>query len=135
MACTHAVVMAVLSRAGGAYGGGRHHGSGQRSAVEGVCNPGRGDAPSPHGGTQVIRVEMIEVAETYKRSLATSTCSGENPEVANIAFGSLRTSCETGLSQDRSKVTRVASNATFVAPKATTEAPGGFDPMVSHAHK
>ena len=37
MACTHAVAMAVLSRAGGAYGGTRHvaiHGSGRRMTLE-----------------------------------------------------------------------------------------------------
>ena len=48
MACTHAVTMAVLSRAGGAYGCDRHghNGIGRSSATEGVCRPGRDDASS-----------------------------------------------------------------------------------------
>jgi hypothetical protein len=67
MACTHAVAMAVLSRAGGAYGGDRHVAllaaagarllrafAAQVDAMRRLRN----------GGTQVIRVERIEVSDT-----------------------------------------------------------------------
>ena len=67
MACTHAVTMAVLSRAGGAYGGDRHAAI-MASAGARLLNAFTAQVEAMrrlrNGGTQVIRVERIEVAET-----------------------------------------------------------------------
>jgi hypothetical protein len=67
MACTHAVAMAVLSRAGGAYGGDRHVAV-MASAGARLLNAFTAQIETMrrlrNGGTQVIRVERIEVSDT-----------------------------------------------------------------------
>jgi hypothetical protein len=67
MACTHAVTMAVLSRAGGANGGDRHVAM-MASAGARLLNAFASQAETMrrlrNGGTQIIRVERIEVSET-----------------------------------------------------------------------
>jgi hypothetical protein len=66
MACTHAVAMAVLSRAGGAYGGDRHVAV-MASAGARLLNAFTAQLETMrrlrNGGTQVIRVERIEVSD------------------------------------------------------------------------
>ena len=66
MACTHAVAMAVLEQ--GRWrprrGSTRRHDSGSRSsATERFHGPGRDYAQARGGGTQVIRIEKVEVKE------------------------------------------------------------------------
>jgi hypothetical protein len=65
--CTHAVTMAVLSRAGGAYGGDRHLAR-VVSAGARLMNAFTSQVETMrrlrNGGTQVIRVERIEVSDT-----------------------------------------------------------------------
>ncbi len=67
MACTHAVTMAVLSRAGGAYGGDRHVAM-MASAGARLLRAFAAQVETMRrlrqGGTQIIRVERIEVADT-----------------------------------------------------------------------
>jgi hypothetical protein len=67
MACTHAVTMAVLSRAGGAYGGDRHVAM-MASAGARLLRAFAAQVETMRrlrqGGTQVIRVERIEVSDT-----------------------------------------------------------------------
>jgi hypothetical protein len=67
LACTHAVTMAVMSRAGGAYGGDRHV-SLMASATARLLNAFANQVETwrrlRNGGTQVIRVERIEVFDT-----------------------------------------------------------------------
>jgi hypothetical protein len=67
MACTHAVTMAVLSRAGGAYGGDRHVAL-MASAVAKLLKAFATQVETLRrlrsGGTQVIRIEKVEVSET-----------------------------------------------------------------------
>jgi hypothetical protein len=67
MACTHAVTMAVLSRAGGAHGGDRHVAM-MASAGARLLNAFASQVETMrrlrNGGTQIIRVERIEVSET-----------------------------------------------------------------------
>ncbi len=67
MACTHAVAMAVLSRAGGAYGGDRHVAI-MASAASRLLKAFAAQVETirrlRNGGTQVIRVERIEVSDT-----------------------------------------------------------------------
>ena len=67
MACTHAVAMAVLSRAGGAYGGDRHvallAAAGAR-LLRAFATQVEAMRRLRSGGTQVIRVERIEVSDT-----------------------------------------------------------------------
>jgi hypothetical protein len=67
MACTHAVAMAVLSRAGGAYGGDRHvalmAAAGAR-LLRAFATQVEAMRRLRNGGTQVIRVERIEVSDT-----------------------------------------------------------------------
>jgi hypothetical protein len=66
-ACTHAVAMAVLSRAGGAYGGDRHvtmMASATARLLNAFANQVETMRRLRNGGTQVIRVERIEVADT-----------------------------------------------------------------------
>jgi hypothetical protein len=67
MACTHAVAMAVLSRAGGAYGGTRNVAimamAGAR-LMKAFTSQVEAMRSLRSGGTQVIRVEKIEVSET-----------------------------------------------------------------------
>jgi hypothetical protein len=64
---THAVAMAVLSRAGGAYGGDRHVAM-TASATARLLNAFANQAETMrrlrNGGTQIIRVERIEVSDT-----------------------------------------------------------------------
>jgi hypothetical protein len=67
MACTHAVAMAVLSRAGGAYGGDRHvslMASASARLLNAFANQVETLRRLRNGGTQVIRVERIEVSDT-----------------------------------------------------------------------
>ena len=67
MACTHAVTMAVLSRAGGAYGGDRHvalMASASARLLNAFANQVETMRRLRNGGTQVIRVERIEVSDT-----------------------------------------------------------------------
>ena len=67
MACTHAVAMAVMSRAGGAYGGDRNMArvvqAGAR-LLNAFANQVETMRRLRNGGTQVIRVERIEVSDT-----------------------------------------------------------------------
>jgi hypothetical protein len=67
MACTHAVTMAVLSRAGGAYGGDRHLAI-MAAAASKLTRAYAIQVETMRrlrsGGTQVIRVEKIEVSDT-----------------------------------------------------------------------
>ncbi len=67
MACTHAVTMAVLSRAGGAYGGDRHvaiMASAGARLLRAFATQVETMRRLRQGGTQVIRVERIEVSDT-----------------------------------------------------------------------
>src|SRR6516162_11054460 len=67
MACTHAVAMAVLSRAGGAYGGNRHVAMMAAAAarlLNAFANQVETMRRLRNGGTQVIRVERIEVSDS-----------------------------------------------------------------------
>jgi hypothetical protein len=67
MACTHAVAMAVLNRAGGAYCGGRHvalMASASAKLLNAFANQVETLRRLRNGGTQVIRVERIEVSDT-----------------------------------------------------------------------
>ena len=67
MACTHAVAMAVLSRAGGAYGGDRHvamMASAGARLLKAFAAQVETMRRLRQGGTQVIRVERIEVSDT-----------------------------------------------------------------------
>lgn len=65
MACTHAVTMAVLSRAGGAYGGDRHVAI-MTSAGARLLNAFTAQIETMRrlrsGGTQIIRIERVEVS-------------------------------------------------------------------------
>jgi hypothetical protein len=66
MACTHAVAMAVLSRAGGAYGGNRHVAV-MAAAAARLLNAFTAQVETMRrlrsGGTQVIRIERVEVKD------------------------------------------------------------------------
>ena len=67
MACAHAVTMAVLSRAGGAYGGDRHvalMASAGARLLKAFAAQVETMRRLRNGGTQVIRVERIEVSDT-----------------------------------------------------------------------
>ena len=67
MACTHAVAMAVLNRAGGAYCGDRHvalMASASAKLLNAFANQVETLRRLRNGGTQVIRVERIEVSDT-----------------------------------------------------------------------
>jgi hypothetical protein len=67
MACTHAVTMAVLSRAGGGYGGDRHvtmMALATARPLNAFVNQVETMRRLRNGGTQVIRVEKIEVSDT-----------------------------------------------------------------------
>jgi hypothetical protein len=67
MACTHAVAMVVLSTAGGAYGGDRHVAllaSAGARLLRAFAAQVETMRRLRNGGTQVIRVEMIEVSDT-----------------------------------------------------------------------
>jgi hypothetical protein len=66
MACTHAVAMAVLSRAGGAYGGNRQVAMMAAAAarlLNAFANQVETMRRLRNGGTQVIRIERVEVKE------------------------------------------------------------------------
>jgi hypothetical protein len=66
MACTHAVTMAVLSRAGGAYGGDRHVAI-MAAAGARLLNAFTAQIETMrrlrNGGTQIIRIERVEVSD------------------------------------------------------------------------
>jgi hypothetical protein len=66
MACTHAVAMAVLSRAGGAYGGDRHVAIMALAGAR-LLNAFTAQVEAMrrlrNGGTQVIRIERVEVRD------------------------------------------------------------------------
>jgi hypothetical protein len=67
MACTHAVTMAVLSRAGGAHGGDRHiarMASASARLLNAFANQVETMRRLHNGGTPVIRVERIEVSDS-----------------------------------------------------------------------
>ncbi|MEY9634162.1 hypothetical protein ABIF66_002391 [Bradyrhizobium japonicum] len=67
MACTHAVAMAVLSRAGGAYGGDRHvalMAAASARLLRAFATQVEAMRRLRNGGTQLIRVEKIEVSDT-----------------------------------------------------------------------
>src|SRR5882762_6643906 len=67
MACTHAVTMAVLNRVGGAYGGDRHvamMASAGARLLKAFATQVETMRRLRNGGTQVIRVERIEVSDT-----------------------------------------------------------------------
>jgi hypothetical protein len=66
MACTHAVAMAVLSRTGGASGGNRHvamMAAASARLLNAFANQVETMRRLRTGGTQVIRVERIEVSD------------------------------------------------------------------------
>ena len=66
MACTHAVTMAVMSRAGGAYGGDRHvalMASATARLLNAFANQVETMRRLRNGGTQVIRFERIEISD------------------------------------------------------------------------
>lgn len=66
MACTHAVAMAILSRAGGAYGGARHvaiMAAASARLLKAFATQVEAMRRLRNGGTQVIRVEKIEVSD------------------------------------------------------------------------
>ena len=66
MACAHVVTMAVLSRAGGAYGGNRHVAM-MAAAAARLQHAFTAQVETMRrlrsGGTQVIRIERVEVKE------------------------------------------------------------------------
>ena len=66
MSCTHAVAMAVLSRAGGAYGGNRHVAM-MAAAAARLLHAFTAQVQTMrrlrNGGTQVIHIERVEVKE------------------------------------------------------------------------
>ncbi|MET4841926.1 hypothetical protein [Bradyrhizobium japonicum] len=65
--CTHAVAMAVLSRAGGAYGGDRHvalMAAASARLLRAFATQVEVMRRLRNGNTQVIRVEKIEVSDT-----------------------------------------------------------------------
>jgi hypothetical protein len=66
MGCAHAVTMAMLSRAGGAYGGNRQVGM-MTAAAARLLNAFANQVETMRrlrsGGTQVIRIERVEVKE------------------------------------------------------------------------
>jgi hypothetical protein len=66
MACTHAVTMAVLSRAGGAYGGDRHVAI-MAAAGARLLNAFTAQIETMRrlrsGGAQIIRIERVEVSD------------------------------------------------------------------------
>jgi hypothetical protein len=67
MACTHAVNMAVLNRAGGGCGGARHvamMASATARLLNAFANQIEAMRRLRNGGTQIIRVERIEVSDT-----------------------------------------------------------------------
>jgi hypothetical protein len=67
MACSHAVTMAVLSRAGGASGGNRHVAMMAAAAarlLNAFANQVETMRRLRNGGTQLIRVERIEVSDS-----------------------------------------------------------------------
>ncbi len=67
MGCTHAIAMAVLSRAGGAYGGDRHvaiMAAASARLLKAFATQVEVMRRLRNGGTQVIRVERIEVSES-----------------------------------------------------------------------
>ncbi len=67
MACTHAVAMAVLSRAGGAYGGDCHvalMAAASARLLRAFATQVETMRRLRNGGTQIIRVERIEVSDT-----------------------------------------------------------------------
>lgn len=67
MACTHAVAMTVLSRAGGAHGGDRHvalMAAASARLLRAFAAQVEAMRRLRNGGTQVIRVEKIEVSDT-----------------------------------------------------------------------
>jgi hypothetical protein len=67
MACTHTASMAVLSRVGGAHGGDRHVAlmvSASAKLLNAFANQVETLRRLRNGGTQVIRVEWIEVSDT-----------------------------------------------------------------------
>jgi hypothetical protein len=66
MACTHAVTMAILSRAGGAYGGDRHvaiMASAAARLVKAFAVQVETSRRLRNGGSQVIRIERAEVKD------------------------------------------------------------------------
>ena len=66
MACAHAVTMAMLSRAGGAYGGNRHVAMMAAAAarlLNAFANQVETMRRLRNGGTQVIRIERVEIKE------------------------------------------------------------------------
>jgi hypothetical protein len=67
MACTHAVTLAVLNRAGGAYGGDRNVAlmvSASARLLNAFVSQVETMRRLRNGGTQVIRVERIEVSDS-----------------------------------------------------------------------
>ena len=76
MACAHAVSMAVLSRAGGAYGGDRHVAMMAAAAarlLNAFANQVETMRRRRNGGTQIIRVERIEVSDTAQATIGNIT--------------------------------------------------------------
>jgi hypothetical protein len=82
MACTHAVTMAVLSRAGGAYGGDRHvaiMASAGARLLKAFAAQLKTMRRLRNGGTQVIRVERIEVSETAQAIIGNINLQRQGP--------------------------------------------------------
>jgi hypothetical protein len=66
MACTHTAAMAVLSRIGGAHGGGRHvalMASATARLLNAFANQVETMRRLRNGGTQVIRIERVKVLD------------------------------------------------------------------------
>ena len=78
-ACAHAVTMAVMSRAGGAYGGDRHvamMASATARLLSAFANQVETMRRLRNGGTQVIRVERIEVSENARAIIGNISSQG-----------------------------------------------------------
>ena len=83
MACTHAVAMAVLSRAGGAYGGARHMAI-MTSAGARLLNAFTAQIETMRrlrsGGTQIIRIERVEVSDGGQAVIGNVKATRPTPE-------------------------------------------------------
>ena len=79
MACTHAVTMAVMSRAGGAYGGNRHVAM-MAAATSKLLRAFAIQVETLRrlrgGGTQVIRVERFEVSDSAQAIIGNISSQG-----------------------------------------------------------
>ncbi len=80
MACTHAVTMAVLSRAGGAYGGDRHvaiMASAGARLLKAFAAQVEAMRRLRNGSMQIIRVERIDVSDTAQAVIGNINLQGQ----------------------------------------------------------